>query len=181
MGKIADSAPPRQFENAEEITHRNCPGSKTGPIDQLRHRRAVGLVPTVRAVFGGFRVASARHDSDYLVTQPNGHLVCPCRDFTGHQDEPGFKCKHVLAVGLAKKEGRLAKANPSAGPDKSASSNGPSVLSLPLAQESPTQIKLSKTQKGSSWEISVTGQNPEQVLAQLQGLEAKIKDIFGDQ
>ena len=66
-------------------------------MDQLRQRRAVALAPTVRTVYGGFRVSSSRREVDYLVTQPNGHLVCTCPDYDRHEEEPQFRCKHVRA------------------------------------------------------------------------------------
>ena len=54
------------------------PRANGNPLPALRRRRAGTLVPTVRPVFGGFRVSSSSRDVSYLVTQPNGHLKCTC-------------------------------------------------------------------------------------------------------
>ncbi len=108
-----------------------APAGNGNPLLAIRKRRAVALVPTVRPVFGGFRVSSSCRDISYLVTQPNGHLVCTCPDFLRHEDEPEFRCKHSLAVEMALEEDRVSAAGdgrPSAAPAEPAPSNGLSVL-----------------------------------------------------
>ena len=80
-------------------------------IHDLRKQRAAALVPTVRRIAGGYRVASGSRDTSYLVTQPNGRHVCSCRDFNLHQDQPDFNCKHIMAVEGALQEGGLSDGN----------------------------------------------------------------------
>ena len=66
------------------------------PPDQVlgavRQRQAAALVPTVRAVPGGFRVGSGTRDLVQVVSQPNGRLVCSCPDYQRFQAEPGYAC-----------------------------------------------------------------------------------------
>ena len=165
------------------------PGRITGngmknPMLDLRRRRAVALMPTVRRVEGGFRVASSTREISYLVTQPNGHLLCTCADYQRHQDRPGFQCKHVIAVDMAQKEGRLSGAgngHPSPEPIKVQASNGLSILHRYLPNEDPVRIKLIKNTKGYSWEISVAEKDPVQALDRLKELEAQVKDQFGEE
>ncbi len=88
MSNVAVTSHPRQSQTQE---------NEPNVMHQLRQRRAVALAPTVRTVYGGFRVSSSRREVDYLVTQPNGHMVCTCPDFDHHEEEPQFKCKHVCA------------------------------------------------------------------------------------
>lgn len=73
------------------------PEPETNPLDELLQRRALALAPTVRPVPGGFRVSSSCRQIDYLVSQPNGHLVCTCPDYQHHEEEEGFCCKHICA------------------------------------------------------------------------------------
>jgi predicted nucleic acid-binding Zn finger protein len=82
------------------------PKPEENPLLVLRRRRAVALMPTVRSVEGGFRVSSSSREIRYLVTQPNGHRVCTCPDFWRHEEVPGFKCKHVIAVDMAQESGQ---------------------------------------------------------------------------
>ena len=88
MSNVAIASPPRQPQAQE---------NEPNPLHELRRRRAVALAPTVRPVYGGFRVSSSSRDLAYLVTQPNGHLVCTCPDCLRHDEESAFKCKHVRA------------------------------------------------------------------------------------
>ena len=87
MSSIAVPHPPDQTPEPE---------FETNPLDELRQRRAMALVPTVRPVPGGFRVSSSCRQIDYLVSQPNGHRVCTCPDYLHHAEEEGFCCKHIL-------------------------------------------------------------------------------------
>ena len=152
------------------------------PLLELRRRRAVTLVPTVRATEGGFRVSSSSREIRYLVTQPNGHLVCTCPDFWRHEDTPGFKCKHVMAVEMAQESGQVsANGNGHAAvePTKVLPSST-SVLHRYLSGEDPVRLKLIKNTKGYSWEISVAEKDPDAALAILQDVERKVKEAFGD-
>ena len=160
-----------------------APAGNGNPLLEIRKRRAVALVPTVRPVFGGFRVSSSCRDISYLVTQPNGHLVCTCPDFLRHEDEPEFRCKHSLAVEMALEEDRVSAAGdgqPSAAPARPAPSKGLSVLHRYLPGEDPVRLKLIKNTKGYSWEISVAEKDPETALSVIQELEQKVKAEFGE-
>ena len=159
---------------------------RENPLLAIRRKKAVALVPTVRAVEGGFRVSSSSREIRYLVTQPNGHLVCTCPDFWRHEDESGFKCKHVIAVEMAQGEGHLPEATNGNGqipappePTKILPSSL-SVLHRYLSGEDPVRLKLIKNTKGYSWEISVAEKDPEAALSLLQDLEQKVRDAFGD-
>ena len=104
------------------------------------------------------------------------------RDFQNHQDQPGFQCKHVIAVDMAQKEGRLAEpqnGHTTSEPIKIHPSNGLSILHRYLSDEDPVRIKLIKNTKGYSWEISVADQDAEQALARLREVEARVKDQYG--
>ena len=154
------------------------------PLLDLRRRRAVALMPTVRRVEGGFRVSSSTREISYLVTQPNRRLICTCADYQRHQDDPNFQCKHVIAVDMAKKEGRVSESpngHTSPEPIKIYPSNGVSVLHRYLPNEDPVRIKLIKNTKGYSWEISVAEVDTEKALAKLVELEAQVKDQFGEE
>ena len=157
------------------------------PLLELRRRRAVALMPTVRSVEGGFRVSSSSREIRYLVTQPNGHRVCTCPDFWRHEAEPGFRCKHVLAVEMAQEAGHLPEATngnghvPAATPEPTQIlPSSLSVLHRYLSGEDPVRLKLIKNTKGYSWEISVAERDPDAALSLLQDLEQKVKDAFGD-
>ncbi len=154
------------------------------PMPNLRRRRAVALMPTVRRVEGGFRVSSSTREISYLVTQPNARLICTCADYQRHQDEHGFQCKHVIAVDMAKKEGRVSESqngHTSSEPVKIYPSNGVSVLHRYLPNEDSVRIKLIKNTKGYSWEISVAEIDPEKALAKLEEIEAQVKIKFGEE
>jgi len=155
---------------------------RENPLLAIRRKRAVALVPTVRAVEGGFRVSSSSREIRYLITQPNGHFVCTCPDFWRHEAEAGFKCKHVIAVEMAQAEGHLPEAGNGHAPPEPTKilPSSLSVLHRYLSGEDPVRLKLTKNTKGYSWEISVAERDPDAALALLQDLEQKVKDAFGD-
>jgi len=128
-------------------------------------------------VYGGFRVSSSRREVDYLVTQPNGHLVCTCPDFDHHEEEPQFRCKHIMAVELAQDMGFLTGKVPA--PPASSSPAELAVLHRHLAGEDPVRLKLIKNTKGYSWEISVAEKDPQAALAAIQDLEQQVRAAFG--
>jgi len=148
-------------------------------MQELRRRRAVALVPTVRGVHGGFRVSSSCREIDYLVSQPNGHLVCTCPDFLRHDAESGFACKHVMAVEMAQQQG-LVNGNGHSTP-ASAVPADLAVLHRHLSGEDPVRLKLIKNTKGYSWEISVAEKDPETALSAIQDLEQRVKAAFGSE
>ncbi len=168
MSNVAVASHPRQSQTQE---------TEPNIMHQLRQRRAVALAPTVRTVYGGFRVSSSRREVDYLVTQPNGHMVCTCPDFDHHEEEPQFKCKHVLAVELAQDMGFLTGKAPA--PPASSSPAELAVLHRHLAGEDPVRLKLIKNTKGYSWEISVAEKDPQAALSVIQDLEQRVKAAFG--
>ena len=147
------------------------------PLHELRRRRAVALAPTVRPVYGGFRVSSSSRDLAYLVTQPNGHLVCTCPDYSRHEEESGFRCKHIMAVELALDMGFV---NDKAPPAASAPADL-AVLHRHLAGEDPVRLKLIKNTKGYSWEISVAEKDPAAALSAIQDLEQQVRAAFGSE
>jgi hypothetical protein len=158
-----------------------APEPEANPLDQLRQRRAIALAPTVRPVHGGFRVGSASRETDYLVSQPNGHLVCTCHDYARHEEEEGFRCKHVLAVEIAQEQGLLdGHEQPSPAP-VSRSGADLAVIHRHLSGEDPVRLKLIKNSKGYSWEISVAEANPDAALARLQELEGKVRATYGSE
>jgi hypothetical protein len=129
-------------------------------MSELRQRRAVALVPTVRRIAGGYRVSSATRNEDYLVSQPNGHPVCTCPDYQRHFEDPEYRCKHILAVDMACEEGRVAEIGnglPGAEPVAPSSPNGLHVLHRYLPNEDPVRVKLIKNTKGYSPSLRVTG------------------------
>jgi len=168
MSNVAVASHPRQ-----PLAQENEPN----PLHQLRQRRAVALAPTVRPVFGGFRVSSSSHPIEYLVTQPNGHRVCTCADYTRHVEEPAFRCKHVMAVELALDMGFVTP-TPAPSPTPSAPTDL-AVLHRHLAGEDPVRLKLIKNTKGYSWEISVAEKDPGAALAAIQDLEQQVRAAFG--
>ena len=155
------------------------PEFETNPLDELRQRRAVALVPTVRPVPGGFRVSSSCRQIDYLVSQPNGHRVCTCPDFLRHEEEESFCCKHIRAVEIAQQQGLLNGPEQSSPTPSSSSPPELAVLHRHLSGEDPVRIKLIKNTKGYSWEISVAEVNPDAALARLQELEGRVRASFG--
>ncbi len=171
------------------------PPNADNPLYEMRRKRAIALVPTVRPVDGGFRVSSSCREIRYLVTQPNGHRVCTCPDFLNHEAEAGFRCKHVWAVEMALEAGLFPEAaNGNGHGNGHAPAAAPAILPEPtkafpaslsvlhryLSGEDPVRIKLIKNTKGYSWEIAVAERNPEAALSVLQDLEQKVKDAFGD-
>jgi hypothetical protein len=139
----------------------------------------VALAPTVRPVFGGFRVSSSTHPIEYLVTQPNGHLVCTCPDYSRHEEEEGFRCKHIQAVELAQQLGFVnGKDHPLPAPSTPADL---AVLHRHLAGEDPVRLKLIKNTKGYSWEISVAEKDPQAALSAIQDLEQRVRAAFGSE
>ncbi|MCG3774307.1 MAG: hypothetical protein JW395_1126 [Nitrospira sp.] len=169
MSNVANPSHPRQAQNTEP---------EPNIMHQLRQRRAVALAPTVRTVYGGFRVSSSRREVDYLVTQPNGHMVCTCPDFDHHEAEEGFACKHIMAVELAQDMGFLTGKAP-APPSASSSPAELAVLHRHLAGEDPVRLKLIKNTKGYSWEISVAEKDPQAALSAIQDLERQVRAAFG--
>jgi len=146
-------------------------------MHQLRQRRAIALAPTVRTVYGGFRVSSSTRPIEYLVTQPNGHKVCTCADYTRHVEEPAFRCKHILAVELAQDMGFVTGNAPTL-PAPAAPADL-AVLHRHLAGEDPVRLKLIKNTKGYSWEISVAEKDPQAALSAIQDLEQQVRAAFG--
>jgi hypothetical protein len=148
----------------------------------LRQQRAAALVPTVRRIAGGFRVSSATRNEDYLVSQPNGHLVCTCPDYQRHFENPEYQCKHLLAVEMACEEGRVPEIGnglPGSEPAAPAIPGGLQVLHRYLPNEDPVRVKLIKNTKGYSWEIAVAERDPNTALSVLQDLEQRVRTTFG--
>ena len=148
----------------------------------LRQQRAAALVPTVRRIAGGYRVSSATRNEDYLVSQPNGHLVCTCPDYQRHFEDPEYQCKHILATEMACEEGRIpdiANGLPGSEPVAPALPGGLHVLHRYIANEDPVRVKLIKNTKGYSWEIAVAERDPDTALAVLQDLEQRVRATFG--
>ena len=165
MSNVAIASHPRQPQAQE---------TEPNIMHQLRQRRAVALAPTVRPVYGGFRVSSSSRDLAYLVTQPNGHLVCTCPDYLRHDEESAFKCKHVLAVELAQQQGWVNGHSRPAPADLA-------VLHRHLAGEDPVRLKLIKNTKGYSWEISVAEKDPAAALSAIQDLEQQVRATYGSE
>lgn len=168
MSNVAVPSHPRQSQTQE---------NEPNVMHQLRRRRAVALAPTVRTVYGGFRVSSSSHPIEYLVTQPNGHKVCTCADYTRHTEEPAFRCKHIMAVDLALEMGFVTGQTPAL-PAPTAPADL-AVLHRHLAGEDPVRLKLIKNTKGYSWEISVAEKDPQAALAAIQDLEQQVRAAFG--
>ena len=153
------------------------------PLLSLRQQRATALVPTVRRIAGGYRVSSATRNEDYLVSQPNGHLVCTCPDYQRHFEDPEYECKHIMAVDMALEEGRvpeMANGLPGAEPAAPVPPSGLQVLHRYLPSEDPVRVKLIKNTKGYSWEIAVAERDPDAALATLQDIEQRVRHQFGD-
>jgi len=160
-------------------------------MTDLRQRRAQALIPTVHKVEGGYRVASGSRDTAYLVTKPNGRILCTCPDFQRHAEEDGFQCKHVIAVITAFKEGAISNNGdhpaPTPTPQLALRSpkgeGGPSdslhIVHQHLANEDPVRVKLIKNTKGYSWEISVAQADPNTALATLRDIENRIRTEYG--
>ena len=181
MSNLTQSSPSRQSPSGAPSTRPPAASGNGNPMLDMRRKRAVTLVPTVRRVEGGFRVSSSSRNISYLITQPNGHLMCTCLDYQRRDEEPHFKCKHIWAVEMALEEDRL----PAAGnghPTSAAVVEGASSLSVLhryLPGEERVRLKLIKNTKGYSWEISVAEVNPEAALSVLQDLEQRVKAVFG--
>ena len=154
----------------------------TDTMPDLRERRAEALIPTVRKVEGGYRVSASSHDTEYLVTKPNGTPVCTCTDFQRHVDQPEYQCKHILAVIAAHKEGRLVQSNGNMPPDAimPPTAGEMHIIHRYLSNEDPVRLKLIKNTKGYSWEISVSEPDPETALATLRDVEARVRTEFGE-
>ncbi|MCC7264912.1 MAG: hypothetical protein IT369_20530 [Candidatus Latescibacteria bacterium] len=172
MSNVAVPSHPRQPQTQE---------TEPNIMHQLRQRRAVALAPTVRTVYGGFRVSSSTRPIEYLVTQPNGHKVCTCADYTRHVEDPAFRCKHICAVELAQDMGFVSSSLPAlpSAPSAPSSPAELAVLHRHLAGEDPVRLKLIKNTKGYSWEISVAEKDPQTALSVIQDLEQRVKAAFG--
>jgi len=140
---------------------------------RFRRRRAIPLVPTVRKVEGGFRVGSAHRDMCYLVTEIDGQATCTCPDFLLHEEEVGFQCKHVLAVGMAKQQSVIPAAESNEG------AGSLSRLHRYWPREEPVRIRLTKNTRGYSWEILVAERDSASALKALVQLEERMKKTFG--
>ena len=144
--------------------------------DDFRRRRAVPLVPTVRRVAGGFRVGSSCRDMCYLVSAVDGRAQCTCPDYQLHEVRDNFKCKHILAVEIARRERDLpvvADVTPIA-------PEGPvAVVHHHLPREDPVRIRLTKNTRGYSWEVCVTERDSASALKALADLEERLKQTYG--
>ena len=179
MENIAQSSHPRQSKMLE---HPATPANLHRPLDPmliLRRKRAVALVPTVQRTTGGYRVSSSNLRTEYLVTQPNGHKMCTCPDYQKHAPEPGFRCKHILAVEMGLDQGLVPMLEKEPQTAPAASTQPLAVVSPAANPEAPVRLKLIKNTKGYSWEISVADQSGEQALAQVKALEAQVRATFG--
>ena len=159
----------------------------TATMPDLRQKRAQALIPTVRKVEGGYRVASSRSTTEYLVTKPNGRILCTCPDFQHHEDEPDFQCKHVMAVITALKQRAITSnghdPSPAPTPATAPAPTPPDSLHIVhqhLANEDPVRVKLIKNTKGYSWEISVAEPDPTAALTTLRDLENRIRTEYGE-
>lgn len=62
-----------------------------------RCKKAAGL--EVVAAGGTYSVRSSTGKGGYMVTESDGKLTCACTDFYMHiHQDPGWKCKHVIAA-----------------------------------------------------------------------------------
>ena len=147
-------------------------------LDAVRQRQAAALVPTVRAVPGGFRVGSATRNLVHVVSQPNGRLVCSCAEYQHYQSEPGFTCRHLVAAEQAQRQARLCLASSSHG-QGTHDRQELTVVHRYLPSEDPVRITLTRTTKGYSWELSVAGRDPATALGLLQDLEQQVRGQFG--
>ena len=157
----------------------------TATMPDLRQKRAQALIPTVRKVDGGYRVASSCSATEYLVTKPNGRIICTCPDFQHHDDDPDFQCKHVMAVITALKQGIISSNgdHPAPTPTTPPMTDSPDSLHVVhqhLANEAPVRVKLIKNTKGYSWEISVAEPDPNTALATLRNIEERIRTEYGE-
>jgi hypothetical protein len=69
--------------------------------DQFRTRveRAEREVFVITQGEDGYHVRSARNPSNsYLVSMTEDSWLCSCPDFETHAEDPGWQCKHILAV-----------------------------------------------------------------------------------
>jgi hypothetical protein len=146
-------------------------------LARLRQRRAVALVPTVRALVGGYRVGTIGKDSEYLYEGADGDLECSCKDYQRFELEPGYACLHMMAVSMAKHQASLCM-------DRSADSQDGrgrhelTVVHRYETDDTPVHVRLIKDTTGYSWEFAVDGRDPATVLALLQELQQKVRTEF---
>jgi hypothetical protein len=70
----------------------------TAQIESRQERAHKGVLIASR-VEGGFRVYSTDNPSQqYSVAWDGERLTCTCPDFEFHQADPGWRCKHIMAV-----------------------------------------------------------------------------------
>jgi len=82
---------------------------------EKRQERAANEALVIAEVEGGFRVyAAVEPKRAYLVTGVPATPQCTCKDFELHGTDPGWRCKHILAV-----LDRFFAGNGATGPDKS--------------------------------------------------------------
>lgn len=75
--------------------------------------KAETLMDLVEKIGGGYLVRSAKNaDIAYKVTRPNGHVICTCKDFETNQEDKTYECKHILAVKMAVKNGKVVMKDP---------------------------------------------------------------------
>ena len=168
--------------SAQAVSDLRAPPTNGHLLREIRQRRAVTLVPTVRPVFGGYRVSSSCRDIHYLVTQPNGHLVCTCPDFLRHEDQPEFGCKHVFAVAMALEEDRVPPPGNGHEPAQAVDASpahGSSIVRRSPSDEDPVRLRVIKNTRGYSWEITVTERDPDTALAVIRDLEQKVRAEYG--
>ena len=147
-------------------------------LGMVRQRQAAAWVPTVRAVPGGFRVGTGTRDLVHVVSQPNGRLVCSCEEYQHYQGEPGFTCRHLVAVEQAQRQARLCLGS-SGQPAGTPVRQELTVVHRYLPNEDPVRITLIKNATGYAWELSVAGRDPATALGLLQDLEQQVRNQFG--
>jgi hypothetical protein len=66
---------------------------------ESRQERAQKGVLVASRVEGGYRVYSTDNPAQQYAVRWNGErLTCTCPDFVFHEDDPNWRCKHILAV-----------------------------------------------------------------------------------
>lgn len=180
MSEHTQPAAPAQAASAPALEL--APAPPDLPPDQVlgmvRQSQAVPLVPTVRAVPGGFRVGATTRDQVHVVSQPNGRLVCSCPGSQRFQAESGYTCKHLLAVEQAQRQARLCLGSGGHGPGTHERQEL-TVVHRYLPGEEPVRITLTKDASGYSWELSVAGRDPATALGLLQDLEQQVRGQYG--